>query len=193
MEPETLIPKPSYLISFLGGVVGMVLFFSVIFLAPSLGFPMVDLPRLLGGIFTSNLDVALWLGFWIFFLTGVLFFAPFLVYMWAKLPGKRIGYSGALIKGFVWGLILWVITGLLLPLVGLITRVGGLENPGFFAINAGLEGALVLLLAHLFFGLATALIASMSHGISPLGTLGWEGHYLADVRDSGLKPEERIG
>jgi hypothetical protein len=139
MQPEVLVPKPSYLISFFGGVVGMIVFFSVIFTAPAFTLPLIDLPRLLGGIFTSNLDVALWLGFWIFFLAGVFFFAPFLVYIWAKLPGKRIGYSGAFLKGFIWGLILWVVSGLLLPLIGLLTRAAGIDNPGFFALNAGLR------------------------------------------------------
>lgn len=193
MEPEVLIPKPSYLISFLGGVVGMIMFFSILFIAPALGLPDLQLPWLLGGVFTSNPTVALWLGFWLFFLAGVVFFAPFLVYVWAKLPGKRIGFSGAILKGFLWGLILWVFSGLLLPLVGLLTRVESLENPGLFAAGAGLEGALVLLLAHLGFGLVTAIIAAMSQGITPLGTLGWHGHYFGDVRDAGLTPEERNG
>jgi hypothetical protein len=192
MEPQTLIPKPSYLITFAGGVIGMVLFFSVIFLAPSLGLPFIQIPWLLGGIFTSDQIAALWLGFWLFFLTGVFIFSPFLVYMWAKLPGKRIGYSGAFLKGFLWGIILWILTGLLLPLIGVITRVQGIDNPGFFALGMGIEGPLVLLAAHLGFGLTVGLIAAMSQGITPLGTLGWFGHYFADVREAGLRPEERI-
>jgi hypothetical protein len=169
----------------------MLLLGALIYLAPVFGFPFIDFPLLIGGLFTPNPDVALWLGFWLFFLVGVFLFAPLLAFFWASLPGRNIGFSGAAVKGLVWGFILWILSGLLLPLLGLLNRIDGLGNPGLFGLNAGFMAPLGSLLGHLAFSLATALIAAMGQGIEPIDTLGWNGYHHADVRPAILKREER--
>jgi hypothetical protein len=191
INPEALIPRGSAVLSLIGGMVGMLLFASILFLAPVTGAGMVDIPGLLGGVFTSNPDTAFWIGFWLFFVTGVLFFAPLLAYLWPRLPGRNFGFGGALIKGLVWGLILFILTGLLIPLLGLLNRIEGFENPGLFGWEAGLLAAIALLIAHLVFGLATAVILAMPNGIEPTDTIGWDGISMAAPRDVVIKGDGR--
>lgn len=193
IHPEILVPRPSTFLSILGGLVGMLLFSALLHLTPVFGFPLIDFAALIGGVFTANPQVAFWIGFLIFFLTGVFIFAPLLGFFWPLLPGRRIGFGGAIIKGLLWGILLWVASGLLMPLVGAINRLAEIENPGFFVLGNGLIGALWFLVAHLVFGLATALIAAMGQGINPLDTLGWDGHTKADTRQVILEQEGRGG
>lgn len=191
LKPETLNPRPSIFLAILGGWVGMLLLSALLYLAPALGFPLIDIPRLIGGIFSTNADIALWLGFALFFLTGVLLFSPALAYFWMDLPGRNVGFLGAILKGLVWSLILWVVLGLLLPVIGFLNRLPGMENPGLFALNLGIMAALWLLLCHLAFGLALALVTAMAQGIEPIDTLGWMGHKHGDLVEYILEREGR--
>ncbi len=180
-RPVALINHPSLLLATLGGAVAVLLLSALLFLSPVFGFPFVDFPRVMGGIFTADPEGAFWLGFTIFFVGGWLVFPFLLVAAWSLLPGENEGFIGALVKGLLFGLGLWVFSGLVLPLAGWLNQLDGLENPGFFALGAGVLGALGVLLGHLAYGAALALIAAMGQGISPLHTLGWY-----EYRRSGL-------
>lgn len=195
IRPAILAPRPSLLLLVLGGLVATLLLSALMFVAPAFGFPFLDFPRLVGGIVTDDPTVAFWLGYWIFFAVGVFVLAPLLVVVWTILPGRDVGFRGALVKGASWGLILWVPGGLLLPVVGLINQLGdqGLENPGFFALGAGLLGAVGFLLGHVAYGLTVALVGAMSQGIKPLETLGWMDQLRGDVRDIALTHPNRPG
>ena len=183
IKPGTLVPRPSPFLAILGGAVGMLLLNSLLHLAPVFGLPFVDLPRLIGGIFTVNSDVAFWLGFWLFFLGGVFVFAPLLVWIWPYLPGPGQGFTGALVKGLLWGLILWIVTGLILPVLGALNQLAALPAPTFFALETGWPGALGLLLGFVAYGITLALIAEMGRGIEPIDTLGWLGHHQTRTMD----------
>jgi hypothetical protein len=182
-RPAALVKRPSVLMLTLGGAVATLLLSSFIFLAPVFGFPFIDFPRLVGGIFTEDPVAAAWLGFWLFFLTGWVVFPVPLSIAWTLLPGDHVGLSGALLKGVLWGLVLWALSGVLLPLFGWLNQLTdqGLENPGFFALEAGVLGALGILLGHLAYGVALALVASMGHGISPLELLGQVDYERSDM------------
>jgi hypothetical protein len=156
--------------------VATILLSALLFLAPAFGFPHIDLPRLAGGVLAEDPTTAFWLGYWLFvFFGGMFVFAPLLAVLWTTLPGPNEGFRGALVKGLLWGLILWVGSGLLLPVFGALNRLADeeLKNPGFFALGLGVLGALELLLGHLIYGIAVALVAAMGQGISPMETLGW--------------------
>ena len=183
IKPGTLVARPSPFLAILGGAVGMLLLNSLLHLAPVLGLPFVDLPRLIGGIFSANSEVAFWLGFWLFFLGGVFVLPPLFVWAWPSLPGPERGFIGALVKGVLWGLILWAVTGLLLPLFGLLNQLDDLANPGFFALGTGWLGTLSLLLGFVAYGVTMALIAEMGLGTEPIDTLGWLGHHQTRTQD----------
>jgi hypothetical protein len=191
MHPTTLQPKPSIFAAILGGLVATILLSALIFLAPTLGFPFIDFARLVGGIFSRNGEVAFWLGFWLFFLPGVLLFPPLLVATWLKLPGPNVGFLGGLLKGFLWGLLLWVLSGLLLPFMAALNQLP-LEDPGFFALATGWQGVAGVLLGHLAYGIALGLITTFNQGIEPLEALGWPGYRKAAVPLATPAEEEEL-
>jgi hypothetical protein len=167
-------PRPSLVLATLGGAVATVLLSALLFLSPAFGFPFVDFPRLAGGVFVADAAAAFWLGYAIFFLGGWLVFPLLFTLAWPMLPGGReVGLRNGLVKGLAWGAILWVLSGLALPVLGWLNQAGSIGNPGFFALGAGLLATAGVLLGHLVYGAALGVIAVMGRGISPIDTLGW--------------------
>ncbi|HYX82114.1 MAG TPA: hypothetical protein VE714_06965, partial [Gemmatimonadales bacterium] len=74
IRPAVINPRPGIIAPVLGGFAGTLLLTSGMFLAPRVGFPVLDVPHLIGGIVTTNLTAAFWLGFWAHFLAGSLAF-----------------------------------------------------------------------------------------------------------------------
>lgn len=54
----------------LGGFLGTLAFSALLFAAPLMGLPPMDLPTLLGTMFTTNMALAFWLGLLIHFFIG---------------------------------------------------------------------------------------------------------------------------
>lgn len=182
VQPTAMNPSPSVLLVTLAGAVATVLLSALLFLAPVLGIPFVDIPHLVGGVFSYNASAAFWLGFWLFFVGGWIISPILFSVFWPMLPGGReVTFTNGLIKGLVWGVILWIVSGLLLPLLGWISQLNGLANPGFFALGEGVLAALGLLLGHLAYGIALGLVSAMGHGISPLSVMGWYGYGRVDL------------
>lgn len=174
VRPAALTSRPSLVIANLAGAVATLLLSALLFLGPVFGIPFVDIPHLMGGVFTGHADAAFWLGFWIFFLGGWLVFPVLFVAFWPMLPGENeVTFVHGVVKGVAWGGVLWVLSGLLLPVLGWLGRLEGLENPGLFALGEGALAALGVLLGHLAYGAALGLVSAMGQGISPLGVLGW--------------------
>lgn len=174
LKPATLNPHPSAVLATLGGAAGTVLLMALLFLSPALGIPFVDVPRLVGGIFTPDPAAAFWLGSAVFFLGGWLVFPVGFAMAWPLLPGgSEVTLPHALVKGLLLGGVLWVLSGLLLPALGWFSQLSNLENPGFFALGEGVLAAAGVLLGHLLYGVAVALVAAMSRGMAPIDLLGW--------------------
>ena len=195
INPSVLNPRPGLILSFLGGCVAMLLLSALLFLAPVLGFPFLDIPHLVGGVFFDSPTTAFWVGFWINFVVGAFIFAPALSFFWPMLPGPGVGFRGAILRGILWGIALWVLSGVLLPIFAALNRLGAdvVRSPGPFAIATGVRGVVALLGGHLVYGLALALIATMGEGIVPLETLGWPGYLKGEVPPGDLLPrEERL-
>lgn len=187
VRPTALTPRPSALLTTLAGAVAVLLLSALLFLSPVFGFPFVDIPHLVGGIFTSNAVAAFWLGFWIFFVGGWLIFPVLFSVFWPMLPGgNRVTFTHGLIKGLVWGGMLWVLSGLALPVMGWLNQLEGLVNPGFFAIGQGLLATIGVLLGHLAYGAALGLISAMGRGIAPLDVLGWYEYGRADLNRAAV-------
>lgn len=202
ISPPVLNPRPGLILSVLGGWVAMLLLSALLFLAPVLGFPFIDIPHLIGGIFCDSPTVAFWLGFWINFVVGVFIFAPALSFLWPMLPGPGVGLRGAVLRGILWGVALWVLSGILLPAFAALNRLGAdvVRSPGPFAISTGVRGVVALLGGHLAYGLALALVATMGEGILPLDTIGWPGYLKAETppghllrREEGLPEYPPVG
>jgi hypothetical protein len=162
-------------LALLGGLTGTVLVTASLRLAAALGVTVVDLPWLLGSILTRNPGTAFDVGHAIFTVVGILVLPLPLALLWPLIPGDRFTFRGGLLKGVLWGLGLAVLTGMLLPLLGLLSRAAGVGffDPGPFALALGLSGPLQLLLGTQLYSLAFALVAAMPHGLQPLDSVGW--------------------
>lgn len=159
MRKTVILGRPSAILATLGGAAGVLFFGSAVAVASALGAPAMGLTAALGGA---------WIGSLIAFAIGWLVLPGILVAAWKALPGDAVSLGGALLKGLVFGLAVWALVGVLLPLLGVAW--------GLFGAAAGLGGAVALLVAGLGYGVVTAAVASMGRGIAPLETLGWEGY-----------------
>jgi hypothetical protein len=194
-KPGPIDIQPPVLLTTLGGAVGVLLFTALLYLAPLTGSEVIEYPRLIGGIFAPQAGAAFWLGYAIFFLLGWLVWPPLMAVTWTWLPGDNLRFTGALQKGLLWGAGLWVVAGLLLPLLGWLARAEGVSNPGFFGLRAGIGAALFFLVGNLAYGVVTAIVGAMAQGISAIETLGVEGYRmtggLAEDRRTGVPAETR--
>lgn len=195
IEPAILQPRPSLLLSVVGGIVATILLMALTFLSPVLGFPFFDIPRITGGMFVRDPNVAFWLGTAIFFFGGAIGWPIVFNVAYAFLPGRDVGAVGAAVKGSIYGVILWVISGVALPLGVMFNHFSSesLGHPGAFGFGAGMLGAIGLFGGHLLYGVALALIISMAQGMKPLDALGWASHDRADVRDIALSQPTHPG
>jgi hypothetical protein len=169
-------PHPSlFPVMLLGRITGTVVLTASIRLASALDVAVVDLPKLLGAVFSSDPGTAFATGHAVFVAAGVLVLPLVLGLLWPFTPGDRFTFRGALMKGALFGLVLFALAGILLPLLGLLSRLPGvgLLDPGPFAVRLGLSGLLQLLLGTQLYALTTALVAAMPRGLQPLDAVGW--------------------
>jgi hypothetical protein len=195
IRPSALNPRPGLVLPLLGGWVGTLILSAGIFLAPVFGLPFIDVPHLVGGIFCDSPTAAFWLGFWLNFIAGAFVFPSLFAVVWPMMPGSGVGILGATVKGLGFGVALWVLSGVLLPVAGWLNRLPPdvVQRPGFFAIHTGWTGVLAALGGHLVYGLSVGLIAAMGEGIFPVETLGWPGHRRAETPPAGrLYPDPNM-
>jgi hypothetical protein len=175
-QPLLYKPHPAlFPVMLLGGLTGTVLLTAAIRLAALRDVAVVDLPQLLGGVFTGDASTAFTAGHTLFLIAGVLVLPLVLAALWPFAPGDRFTYGGALIRGAIFGLGLFVLGGLLLPMLGALSAlpdVGALD-PGPFALGLGVPGALQLLLGTQVYGVTMALVAQMPRGLQPMDMVGW--------------------
>jgi hypothetical protein len=139
------------------GFAGTVVLTTVMAGAQRLGLSRMDIPYLLGTIFTPNRDRAKIYGVLVHLLNGWIFS---IVYVAALHAARQFSWwSGALI-GFVHGMFVLAVAVPILP--GMHPRMASethgptvvkqLEPPGFFGRNYGIQTPLVTLAAHVIFG-----------------------------------------
>lgn len=121
------------------------------YLAPNMGMPPMDFAAMLGTFLTGRAappgSGVWWLGMIVHFIDGTIIFPLIYAYLlYPVLPGRPW------LKGVLWGLILWALSGALaMPVMGL----------GFFAAGAARRGLVILgsLLAHIVYGAILGSIA----------------------------------
>ena len=141
-----------------GGFVGTIVLTSGLRVAQELGWTRMDIPLLLGTVFTDDRDRATVIGVAVHFLNGLLFALGYYAIFSAVdqagwLFGAALGVVHAALAG-------GVLVTLLLPAVH--PRMGTpwsdseetplLEPPGFLLVNYGRRTALLTLLGHVVFG-----------------------------------------
>lgn len=150
----------------LWGFAGTVLLTSILAGSQGLGLTRMNLPYLLGTMFTPNRDRAKFIGFFFHFANGWIFS---LIYVAAfHAIGKATWWFGALIGIVQAGFVLTM----LLPIMPALhprmaneqrgpTVVRQLEPPGFLGLHYGVRTPVSVILAHAIFGAVLGLFYSM--------------------------------
>lgn len=141
----------------LWGFAGTVLLTSIMSGCRGLGLTRMDLPFMLGAMFTPNRDKAKWLGFFIHVLNGWIF--AFIYGAAFLASGISHWWFGAAI-GLVHAMFVLLVGMRLLP--GVHPRMADelrgpdptrqLEPPGYMALNYGRGTPITTILAHLVYG-----------------------------------------
>ena len=143
--------KPQFGRAIVGGLVGTVaMTMMMMFVAPMMGVHM-DIAKSLAAMMGSTHAV----GLAVHFLNGTIIFPAIFVFLLFRiLPGN------AVVKGLIWGAILWAMLEILvMPMMGM----------GVFGSNGpGMKGAVAALLAHLVYGALLGGIGSRKSSSSAL-------------------------
>ena len=141
-----------------GGAVGTILLSSGLRVAQELGVTRMDIPLLLGTIFTDRRGRASVIGYVIHFVNGLLFaLAYYAVFRAAGHAGWLFGAAlGFVHASLAAGALLTVLLPAVHPRMGSpwtdSTETPLLEAPGFLLLNYGRRTAIWTLLGHLLYG-----------------------------------------
>ncbi len=175
-QPLLYKPHPSlFPVMLLGGFTGTVLLTAALRLSSSLGVAVVDLPELIGGVFSRDRSTVFTAGHTLFLVAGILVLPLMLAALWPFAPGSRFTFRGALVRGTIFGLGLFVLTGILVPVLGAVSQLAGVSflEPGPFGAGLGVWGPLQLVLGTQLYAVTVALVAAMPQGLQPLDAVGW--------------------
>ena len=141
-----------------GGVVGTILLTSGLRVAQELGWTRMDIPLLLGTVFTDDRDRATVIGVAVHFLNGLLFALGYYAIFSAVdqagwVFGAALGVVHAALAG---GLLVTLVLPAVHPRMGTpwsdSEETPLLEPPGFLLVNYGRRTALLTLLGHVAYG-----------------------------------------
>ncbi len=142
---------------FLAGFVATVAMTALMYLAPMMGMPKMDIATMLGTMFLSRPAPAFWLGMMIHLMMGTVLFPA--IYSFALQPGTGSGTG----RGAFWGLILWAAANLMvMPLMGAIhpmVKSGMMPAPGFLMLHLGVMAPVGSLVGHLVYGMLLGRLA----------------------------------
>lgn len=135
---------------FLSGFLATAAMTALMYAAPMMGLPKMDIATMLGTMFLASPGPAFWLGMMIHFMMGTLLFPA--VYRFVLQPG---GGSGTHL-GALWGFILWGVANLMvMPMMGGIhpmVKSGMMPAPGFLMLKLGVMAPVGSLIGHLVYG-----------------------------------------
>lgn len=135
---------------FLAGFVATAAMTALMYMAPVMGMPKMDIATMLGTMFLASLGTAFWLGLMIHLMMGTLLFPT--TYRLALQPGTGAGTG----RGLLFGLILWAAANfMVMPMMGVIhpmVKSGMMPAPGLLMLNLGVMAPVGSLLGHLVYG-----------------------------------------
>ncbi len=135
---------------FFAGFVATAAMTALMYAAPIMGMPKMDIATMLGTMFLASPGPALWLGMMIHLMMGTVLFPA--IYGFALQPGSGSGTG----RGVLLGLILWAAANLMvMPMMGAIhpmVKSGMMPAPGFLMLNLGVMAPVGSLIGHLVYG-----------------------------------------
>lgn len=138
------------------GLISTIVFTVVLFMAPRIGMPKMDIVAMLSTMFGKANRL---LGWALHLMMGVVFGLIY-AFLWSRGIGAATGKWGLAFGAAHW-LVVGVVMGMI-PLVHLGIRRGQAKAPGYWMTNNG--GMLAFgggLMGHLIFGVVTALVYSL--------------------------------
>jgi hypothetical protein len=151
-----------------GGLVGTVVLTTGLRLAQELGLTRMDIPLLLGTVFTDNRSRANAIGYALHFLNGLLFALLYAAVFFAVGRAGWIfgGILGIAHAAFAGGALVNVLLPAVHPRMGTPWSDAGeaplLEPPGFMLVNYGRHTAIGNLVAHVAYG---AIVGGFTAGL----------------------------
>ncbi len=135
---------------FFAGFVGTAAMTALMYSAPMMGMPKMDIGTMLGTMFLASPGPAFWLGIMIHLMMGTLLFPA--LYGFALQPSG----SGGTGRGVALGLALWAAANLMvMPMMGALhpmVKSGMMTAPGFLMLNLGIMAPMGSLIGHLLYG-----------------------------------------
>lgn len=140
-----------------GGLVGTIVLTSMLRFAQELGWTRMDLPLLLGTVFSDRRGAASVVGYAIHFANGILFaFGYYAVFRAVSHAGWLFGAALGVVHACLAGALVTVLLPAIHPRMGTpwsdAEETPLLEAPGFLLVNYGRRTALWTLLAHIAYG-----------------------------------------
>jgi hypothetical protein len=140
-----------------GGAVGTIVLTSGLRVAQELGVTRMDIPLLLGTIFTDRRDRASVIGYVIHFVNGLLFaLAYYGIFRAVGHAGWLFGAALGIVHALAGGALLTVLLPAVHPRMGTpwtdAAETPLLEAPGFLLLNYGRRTLIWTLLGHIVFG-----------------------------------------
>jgi hypothetical protein len=152
-----------------GGAVGTVVLTSGLRFAQAAGWTRMDLPLLLGTIFTDDRDRASLIGYVLHFVNGFLFaLAYYAIFRAVGHAGWLFGaVLGVVHAAFAAGLLVTVLLPVVHPRMGTLwsdaEETPILEPPGFLLVNYGRRTAIGTLIGHIAYGAIVGGFAAHLH------------------------------
>jgi hypothetical protein len=151
-----------------GGLVGTVVLTSGLRIAQELGLTRMDLPLLLGSLFSDNRSRASVIGYFVHFVNGLLFALVYYgVFRAVGHAGWGFGAAlGVVHAAFSGGALVTVLLPAVHPRMGTpwtdAEETPVLEPPGLLLVNYGRRTALLTLLGHIVYG---AIVGGFAAGL----------------------------
>ncbi len=136
---------------FVAGFVATAAMTALMYAAPMMGMPKMDIATMLGTMFVASLGPAFWLGMMIHLMMGAILFPSIYRFVLQPTSGTGTGY-----KGVLFGLLLWATANfMVMPMMGAIhpmVKSGMMPAPGFLMLNLGVMAPMGSLIGHLLYG-----------------------------------------
>ncbi len=142
---------------FAAGFAATVLMTALMYMAPLMGMPKMDIATMLGTMFLASPAPAFWLGMIIHLMMGTVLFPAIYHFLFQSVSGSGSG------RGLLFGLLLWATANLMvMPMMGAIhpmVKNGMMLTPGFLMLNLGVMAPIGSLIGHLLYGLVLGKLA----------------------------------
>lgn len=139
----------------LAGFLGTVAMTVVMMLGRSMGMTSLDMPLLIGGMFSRDDDRARGLGMVVHMVMGAVVFGIGYALLFTALDSASVAIGAliGLVHGAVLGIVVMPMMGMVHPRMRLATEEGRLEPPGVLGIAYGRGTPVGLLMTHVVYGL----------------------------------------